>query len=96
MSAGNVTVFQSANSGHQTDGKFGPAQLRCEFIEINFAESEIRLYDALPNKVSTWIRLPMSIERGMLFVEGTIHCGSETFPGTVPRSLRLQRVCHAS
>ena len=74
----DVTIFQSTHSGHHTDGKFGPRHLKSQFIEVNFDHSEIRLHQTLPEKLSSWERLAITIEDGMMFVNGKIHHGENT------------------
>ncbi len=71
----DVTIFQSLHSGHQTDGKFGPRQLKSQFIEIDFDRSKILLHQTLPEKTSDWERLAIKIENGMMFIDGNIHNG---------------------
>jgi len=69
----DVTIFRSMHSGHQTDGKFGPRQLQSQIFEIDFDRSKIVLHDTLPSYLSNWEQLPLTIENGLMFVEGNIH-----------------------
>ena len=71
----DVTIFESMHSGHQTDGKFGPRQLKSQFIELDFDRSKLLLHETLPKKMSGWAKLPITIENGSMFVDGNIHHG---------------------
>ncbi len=83
----DVTIFQSARSGHHTDGKLGPSQLKSPVIEIDFDRSEIKLHDRVPSKVTDWDRLDINIDNGMMFIEGRIPTGE--------RAIRQQFLIHS-
>ncbi|MEM7558911.1 MAG: hypothetical protein AAF394_07295 [Planctomycetota bacterium] len=73
----DVTIFRSRESGHETDGKFGPAQLDCNFIEVDWASNVIRLHESLPEKVQGWKRLPARVENGVTFIDASIYLGEQ-------------------
>ena len=73
----DVTIFRSRESGHGTEGKFGPPQLGCNFIEVNWTSNLIRLHESLPEKVQGWKRLPARVENGVMFIHGNLQLGEQ-------------------
>lgn len=71
----DVTIFRSRQSGHETDGKFGPPQLDCDFIEVDWANNLLCLHESLPEKVQGWKRLPARVENGVMFIDGNLQLG---------------------
>lgn len=73
----NATVFESARSGHQTDGKFGPSQLDCKFIEINFDRSVILLHPKLPKRSGEWKVIHLQVDGDMLSIDANLEVGEQ-------------------
>ncbi|MEM7312616.1 MAG: thioredoxin family protein [Planctomycetota bacterium] len=72
-----VTVFEDLHSGHGTDGKFGPEQLKSRILKIDFDQSEIRLLPKLPRGVQDWQKVRLETERGMMFISASVQSGEK-------------------
>lgn len=68
----SMTVFEDLHSGHGTDGKFGPGQLECNRLLIDFDRSEIHLLSELPSDLSDWQKQSFEIDRGMIFITASM------------------------
>jgi len=73
----SLTIWENKNSGHTTDGKFGPNFFEAKHIEINFDASIIVVHNALPIKAKDYYKLPIKFENGFMFVEATSNIGAE-------------------
>jgi len=76
LAAQQTTLFEDVNTGHDTDGKFGPQQLQSSIIQLDFAASEIRLLSDVPAEIKSeqagWKKLNLRRESGMMFVSGEL------------------------
>lgn len=72
-------IWEDRYSGKETDGKFGPELFDGKWIELDFDHSQLVLHTALPEKTKDYQKLRLTIQQGMLFVEGTLTIGEDTF-----------------
>jgi len=73
----SILVTESKYSGHETDGKFGPNLFKSQFIEINFDELKLNLYNALPFFIEEYDVIPLLVENGLYFIETAIKIKGE-------------------
>jgi hypothetical protein len=73
----SVLVAESMHSGHETDGKFGPNLFKSHFIEINFDELNISLYNYLPLFIEEYEVIPLLVENGLYFIDAKIKIENE-------------------
>ncbi|MFK7970374.1 MAG: hypothetical protein AB8F95_08410 [Bacteroidia bacterium] len=67
----SVEIWEDEHSGPGTDGKFGPSLFEGYVIEVDFDKNVLILHDSLPPKADGYVKVPVNIDRGMLFIEGT-------------------------
>lgn len=66
-----LDVFEDLNSGAETDGKFGLDLFGSRVVHIDFGRRRIAVSDELPPDIARYQRLPLTVEDGSPFVEGT-------------------------
>lgn len=71
-------MFEGLHSGHNTDGKFGPAQLSSSLLAIDFDQSKIRLLSELPTDLSQWQELSFETSHGAIFIATTVGSGDKS------------------
>ncbi len=75
-----IPIWESKNSGPGTDGKFGPGFFEDGIIEIDYDHRLLLIHRTLPNKAGDYQKLPLLIENGMLFIEGSSEVGGQEYP----------------
>ena len=76
----SLTIWENKNSGHTTDGKFGPNFFEGDFIEINFDSSVMIIHSAMPSTINGYTKLPLRSENGFMFIEAVSIVGNKEFP----------------
>ncbi|SMG36270.1 hypothetical protein SAMN05661096_02422 [Marivirga sericea] len=66
----SLTIYEDERSGPTTDGKFGPHLFKGYFIEIDFKDGLLVLYEKLPEKSKEYLKMNLVNIDGNLFVEG--------------------------
>jgi hypothetical protein len=67
----DLDVFEDLHSGADTDGKFGLDLFGDRLVRIDFSRRRITVTDALPPDIARYQRLPLVLEDGSPFVEGS-------------------------
>ncbi len=75
----SLAIWENENSGHTTDGKFGPNLFEDKIIEIDFDKSVINIHRNLPSKVRSYEKLVLNAGNGFMFIEGTSKIGTNRF-----------------
>ena len=72
LSWNKVTIFEDVNSGHETDGKFGPGQFDGKIVEIDFERNVLVVHNRLPKKADQFEKFTFVEQHGSFFVKGSI------------------------
>lgn len=75
----SLTIWENENSGPTTDGKFGPTLFAGKVIEINYNKGVITLHKIVPKYSKDYIKLPISIENKMMFIECISTIGEDNY-----------------
>ena len=75
----SLTIWENENSGPTTDGKFGPNLFNGRILEINYNKGVILLHKRVPKYSKDYIKLPISIENGMMFIECLSTIGEDNY-----------------
>jgi hypothetical protein len=73
----NTPLWEDKNSGHGTDGKFGPNLFTNKVVEIDFDKKQIVLHTTLPPKARKYEQLHLTNSNDMLFIEAACQTGKE-------------------
>lgn len=71
-------VWISENSGHFTDGKFGPHLFNDKIVEIDFEQKHLVVYSTLPDKIKNYKKHDLLFKSDMMFLDGTLSLGEVT------------------
>jgi hypothetical protein len=63
-------------SGHETDGKFGLDMFAGKIIGVDFDQSQLTIYTALPEIATAYERMKIEMRDGSLFVEAAVRIGT--------------------
>ena len=74
---GDVTFTEVERAASGTDGKVGASQLGTRFIEFDFDQTTIRLFNELPDRMHDYQSLPITVRDGLLFVTATLKIGDK-------------------
>lgn len=66
-----VGIWENDLSGPGSVGKFGPGLFEGKIIEVNFDENMIVLHTHIPEGISGYQKMPITVERGLIYVDGT-------------------------
>ncbi len=75
----DLDVFEDLNSGADTDGKFGLDLFGTRVVRIDFGRRRIEVSEALPADIDRYQRLPLTLEDGSPFVDGTCTIAGERY-----------------
>lgn len=75
----SLTIWQNENSGPTTDGKFGPNLFAGKVIAIDYDKSEITLHQSIPEYSKEYLKLPLSFENDMMFIESVSTVGEDHY-----------------
>lgn len=75
----DLEVFEDLNSGADTDGKFGLDLFGSRVVRIDFDRRRLSVSDDLPPDIARYQRLPLTLEDGSPFVEGTCSIAGERY-----------------
>lgn len=75
----SIAIWENEHSGPTTDGKFGPNLFDGKVLEIDFDHNVIILQPSLPNKITTYQKLPLFFEDDFMFIEGISEIGDVTY-----------------
>ena len=76
----SLSIWENKNSGHTTDGKFGPNFFEGKHIGINFDSGLMTVHDALPSNMNDYDKMPLSFENGFMFIEAISMVGGREIP----------------
>lgn len=75
----SLSIWETKNSGPQTDGKFGPHLFDGYVIEINFNKNIIVLHEKLPEITKEYVKTSIEFEDDFMFIEGVSHIIDEEY-----------------
>jgi hypothetical protein len=75
----NVPIWENKNSGPDTDGKIGMDLFANQVIEFDFEKQELTLRSSLPNKISSYEKVPLIFENDYMFLEASVIIGNQSF-----------------
>jgi hypothetical protein len=76
----NVPIWETKNSGPQTDGKFGTDLFANKVIEINFDKNAVIIHTELPARARKYEKLRLTFENDLLFLEAACVVGGNVYP----------------
>ncbi|QTV05478.1 hypothetical protein [Faecalibacter bovis] len=62
-------IFIDQQSGHETDGKIGMKYFENKYLEIDFDSNKLKVYDEMPESITTFQKLKSRYENQSLFFE---------------------------
>lgn len=68
----DLPIWDDVNTGQGADGKLGFGLLEGKVLQLDFDQNLMMLTDELPLDLSSYQQLPLTFEKGNMFV--TIHC----------------------
>ena len=74
-----MRVWESENSGPETDGKFGITLFDNRIIEFDFEASQLIIHTQLPNLSSDFEQKALAFNRNLMFLQGKGHTDSLQF-----------------
>jgi len=74
-----IRVWESENSGPETDGKFGITLFDNRIIEFDFEASQLIIHTQLPNLSSDFEQKALAFNRNLMFLQGKGHTDSLQF-----------------
>jgi hypothetical protein len=75
----SVTIWETTNTGPGTEGKFGLDQFGESVIGINFSDSKLRLYPALPEDLSGYFAHDLRLDHGFMFLGAEVPMQDSTY-----------------
>lgn len=73
----SLAIWQDKNSGHGTDGKFGPHLFADKVIEVNYDKRLLIIHSKLPMLSSDFQKLPIHFNRGTMYIDGLLQLGDQ-------------------
>lgn len=73
----SLAIWEDEHSGPGTGGKFGPDLFEGKHVEINFDESLLIIHEELPETASSFEKLPLAVNHGMMFLSGSSLTGDK-------------------
>lgn len=74
-----VPIWENANSGQYTDGKFGIDLFKGRIIEIDFDKSIILLHTILPKKTKKYEKIKLTVKDELMFIEADCSIRDSSF-----------------
>ncbi|MEZ4960963.1 MAG: hypothetical protein R2830_14155 [Saprospiraceae bacterium] len=75
----NIRIWEDENAGKLTDGKFGPNLFKDKIIEIDFDNSMLVIYSALPTIGEGYEQLNLVFKRGFMYIKGQLDIGGNIY-----------------
>lgn len=75
----SLDIWESKNSGPNTDGKFGLNFFGKKIIEINYDQSILVLHPSLPKNLSDYEKVKTNAQHGMLFIACDIEVNDTSY-----------------
>ena len=64
-----IPIFIDKQSGHESDGKIGLKFFEGKYLEINFDENKLYVYDKTPSKLKKYIKLNSRYSQETLYIK---------------------------
>ena len=64
-----IPIFIDKQSGHESDGKIGLKFFEGKYLEINFDENKLYVYDKAPSKLKKYIKLNSRYSQETLYIK---------------------------